>query len=60
MEIKKVGVIGCGLMGGGITQVSAQSGFQVVVSEVHEQLLNQGMEAINTILTRNVEKERIT
>ena len=60
MEIKKVGVIGCGLMGGGIAQVSAQSGFQVVVSEVNEQFLNKGMAAINTILTRSVEKERIT
>jgi len=34
MEIKKVGVVGCGQMGAGIAQVSAQSGYQVVVSEM--------------------------
>lgn len=32
MEIKKVGVVGCGIMGAGIVQVCAQSGYQVIVS----------------------------
>jgi len=38
MEIKKVGVVGCGIMGGGIAQVSAQSGYEVVVSEINDEL----------------------
>ncbi len=60
MEIKQVGVVGCGQMGGGIAQVSAQSGYQVTVSEVNEELLNKGLAAINSSLTKAVEKERIT
>lgn len=60
MEIKKVGVIGCGIMGGGITQVCAQSGYQVVVSEINDELLKKGMAGINSILTRNVEKGKMT
>jgi len=60
MEIKKVGVVGCGIMGGGIAQVSAQSGYQVVVSEINDELLNKGMAAINSVLSRNVEKGRMS
>ena len=60
MEIKKVGVVGCGQMGGGIAQVSAQSGYQVVVSEINDELLNKGLAAINSSLTKSVEKEKIT
>jgi len=60
MEIKKVGVVGCGIMGGGIAQVSAQSGYEVVVSEINDELLNKGLAAINSVLTRSVEKERIS
>ena len=60
MEIKQVGVVGCGQMGGGIAQVSAQSGYQVIVSEVNEELLNKGLAAINSSLAKAVEKERIT
>jgi len=60
MEIKKVGVVGCGIMGGGIAQVSAQSGYEVVASEINEELLNKGLAAINSILTRSVDKGRIS
>ena len=60
MEIKQVGVVGCGQMGGGIAQISAQSGYQVIVSEVNEELLNKGLAAINSSLAKAVEKERIT
>jgi 3-hydroxybutyryl-CoA dehydrogenase len=56
MEIKKVGVVGCGTMGSGITQVCAQSGYQVVVSEINEEILNKGLASINKTLTRGVEK----
>ena len=60
MEIKKVGVIGCGLMGAGIAQVCARAGYQVVVSEINETLLNKGMAAINSFLTGSVERGRMT
>ena len=60
MEIKKVGVVGCGQMGGGITQVCAQSGYPVVVSEINEALLKKGLAAIDASLTRSVQKEKIT
>jgi 3-hydroxybutyryl-CoA dehydrogenase len=60
MEIKKVGVVGCGQMGSGITQVCAQSGYQVVVSEINNELLNRGLASINRFLTKGVEKGKIS
>ncbi len=60
MEIKKVGVVGCGTMGSGITQVCAQSGYQVVVSEINDELLNKGLAAINSVLTKSVDKGKIS
>jgi 3-hydroxybutyryl-CoA dehydrogenase len=50
MEIKKVGVIGCGLTGRGIVEVCARAGFSVVVSEINQELLDKGMEALYTTL----------
>jgi len=60
MEIKKIGVVGCGLMGSGISQVCAQSGYQVVVSEINDELLNKGLASISLFLTRNVKKGRVS
>jgi len=60
MEIRKVGVIGCGLMGAGITQVCAQSGYQVVVSEINDELLNKGLASINAALSKSVEKGKLS
>jgi len=60
MEIKRVGVVGCGLMGSGISQVCAQSGYQVVVSEMNDELLNKGLASISSFLTRNVKKGRVS
>lgn len=60
MEIKKIGVVGCGIMGAGIVQVAAQSGFETVVSDKNEQLLQKGLSGIDRILSRSVEKGRIT
>jgi 3-hydroxyacyl-CoA dehydrogenase len=42
MEVKIVGVVGCGQMGGDIAQISAQSGYQVVVSEINNQKHRKG------------------
>ena len=60
MEIKKVGVVGCGLMGAGIAHVCAQSGYQVVVSEMNDELLNKGLASISARLAKNVEKGKLS
>ncbi len=60
MEIKRVGVVGCGLMGSDISEVCAQSGYQVVVSEINSELLSKGLASINSFLTRNVKKGRLS
>ena len=59
MKIKKFGVVGCGLMGAGIAQVSAQSSYPVVVSEINEELLNKGLKIIDKNLARSVEKGKL-
>ena len=60
MEIKRVGVVGCGTMGAGITQVCAQSGYQVVVSEINNELLNKGLASINSFLSKGVDKGKLS
>lgn len=60
MEIKRVGVVGCGAMGAGIVQVSAQAGYQVIVSEINEVLLNRGLGIIENYLSKDVTKQKIT
>jgi len=60
MEIKKVGVVGCGQMGGGIALVSAQSGYQVVVSEINDELLSRGLKIIDSVLTKSVDKGKLS
>ncbi len=47
MAIRKIGVVGCGLMGGGIAQTCAQSGYETVVLEVNQQLLDKGIKRIH-------------
>ncbi len=60
MEVNKVGVVGCGFMGAGIVQVCAQSGYEVTVVEISEQILSKGMLTIEYYLGRGVEKGRIS
>jgi 3-hydroxybutyryl-CoA dehydrogenase len=55
-EIKKVGVLGCGLMGHGITQVAATAGYDVVVREVDDATLTKGIGKIEKQLARAIEK----
>jgi 3-hydroxybutyryl-CoA dehydrogenase len=59
MDIKQVGVVGCGLMGHGITQVSAQAGYEVVVGEVDQATLEKGIGKIEKQLARAVDKQRM-
>jgi len=60
VEIKRVGIVGCGAMGSGITQVCAQSGYQVVASEINDELLNKGLTSISNFLTKSVEKGKLS
>jgi len=60
MEIKKIGVIGCGQMGGGIATVCAMSGYDVTVSEINQALLDKGMAGIKTFLSKSVERGRMS
>ena len=60
MQIKKVGVLGCGLMGSGIAQVAATAGFQTVVKEVASDLLEKGFSGIDKSLAKFAEKGTIT
>jgi 3-hydroxybutyryl-CoA dehydrogenase len=59
MAIKTVGVIGCGLMGSGITQVSAQAGFQTVVVEANDELLKRGLGGLRKTLDGLVERGKL-
>ena len=59
MAFKKIGVVGCGLMGRGIAEVSAKTGYDVVVSEINRELLDKGMAAVKGSLARAVEKGKL-
>ena len=56
MEIKKVGVLGCGLMGSGIAQVAAMAGFDVSVLEVEQKYLDKGFVGIEKSLAKFAER----
>lgn len=60
MEVKRVMVIGAGQMGSGIAQVCAQAGYDVIMHDVKEEAAKKGLERINRLLQRNVEKGRMT
>ena len=59
MTISKVGVVGCGLMGSGIAQVVAQSGYQTTVVEADQGLLDRGLQSIQRGLDALVDKGRL-
>jgi len=56
MEIKKVGILGCGLMGSGIAQVSATAGFETTVLEVEQKFLDKGFAGIEKSLAKFAER----
>lgn len=59
-RFKKIGVVGCGLMGSGIAQVCASSGYETVVREIDDDALERGLESVERRLDRAVAKERLT
>ena len=59
MEISKVGVLGAGLMGHGIAQVSAQAGYEVVLRELDQERLDKGIGKIEKQLSRSVERGKV-
>ncbi len=59
MEIKKVGVLGCGLMGSGIAQVAATAGFHVTVLETEQRFLDKGFGNIEKSLAKFAEKGKL-
>ncbi len=60
MEMRSLGVVGCGLMGSGIAQVCAESGYDVVVREVSDELVKKGLGKIEGFLKKGVERGKVT
>lgn len=60
MQIRKVGVVGCGLMGSGIAQTAAQGGFLTIVREPTQELLEKGLERIRDFMAKGVERGKMT
>jgi len=60
MDIKVVGVVGCGLMGSGIAETVARAGYEVVVSEVNDELLQKGLGRIRASMTRAVQRGKLS
>ncbi len=60
LTIKKIGVIGAGQMGGGITQVCAQSGFPVALADISDEILAKSVKGIASRLKRQVDRDRLS
>ncbi|MFW6176261.1 MAG: 3-hydroxybutyryl-CoA dehydrogenase [Thermoplasmatota archaeon] len=58
--MKKVGVLGAGTMGHGIAQVFAQNGYKVIIRDIEQKFLDEGIKSIEKFLSRIVEKEKMT
>lgn len=60
MEIKKICVLGAGLMGNGIAQICAQAGYEVALRDIEQRFVEGGMNTIKKNLARDVEKGKMT
>ena len=60
MDIKVIGVLGAGSMGNGIAQVAAQAGYQVVMRDIEDRFVENGLKAIEKFLAKSVEKGKMT
>lgn len=59
-SIKKVGIVGCGLMGSGIAQVAAAAGYDTLVREVDDERLEKGLASIDRFVSKGVERGKLT
>jgi 3-hydroxybutyryl-CoA dehydrogenase len=60
MDIKRIGIVGAGTMGGGIAQVAATSGLEVLVHDVGQEYLDRGLKTIDKSVSKLIEKGKIT
>ncbi len=60
MNIKTIGVVGCGLMGSGIAEVCARHGYNVIVREVNDDFLQKGLERVQGSLARAVDRKKLS
>ena len=60
MDVKMVGVLGAGTMGNGIAQVAAQAGYQVIMRDIEDRFVDNGLKAIEKFLLKSVEKGKMT
>jgi len=60
VEIRKVGVVGCGLMGAGIVEVAARAGYHVVVREINDDLVAKGLARIESSMSRAVQRGKVS
>ena len=60
MVIKKVGLVGCGQMGSGISLVCAQAGLQVKVTDISDKLAKRGINSIDSYLSKSIEKGKLS
>ena len=60
LEIRKVGIVGAGVMGSGIAQAFALAGIEAVITDVSENALRRGLETIAASMDRMIKKEKIT
>ena len=60
MNIRNVGIFGCGLMGSGIAEVAARCGYHVIVSEAKDELLSKGLDRVHASLTKAVSRGKAT
>jgi 3-hydroxybutyryl-CoA dehydrogenase len=60
MDVKVIGVLGAGTMGNGIAQVAAQVGYQVIMRDIEDRFVENGLKAIDKFLTKSVEKGKMT
>ncbi len=59
-DIEKIGVLGAGTMGHGIAQAAARSGFEVIIRDIEEDLLESGLNSIENFLSKGEEKDKIS
>jgi enoyl-CoA hydratase/3-hydroxyacyl-CoA dehydrogenase len=60
MEIKKVGVVGCGMMGSGIAQTAAEGGMAAIVRELTPELMEKGLQRISDFMAKGIERGKMS